>query len=91
MIHSLSPEMDSSGAGQTLGSTRGGGQDDGSYTLTPSNNSMLENRFFDFSAFIFFGAGSGVREGFHGMRSRIWSQMDTTRAPDLDSEIKIYK
>ena len=25
------------------------------------------------------------------MRSRIWSRMDTTRAPDLDSEIKIYR
>ncbi len=36
-------------------------------------------------------AGFGVWEGFHGMRSKIWSQMDTTRAPDLDSEIKIYR
>ncbi len=32
--------MGSSGAGQTVGSTRAGGQDDGSYTLTPSK----ENR-----------------------------------------------
>ena len=33
-----SPEIGSPGAGQTLGSTRAGSQDDGSYTLTPSND-----------------------------------------------------
>ena len=36
-----SPEMGSSGAGQTLGSTRAGGQDDGSYTQTPSNHTAM--------------------------------------------------
>ena len=55
-----SPQLDSSGSGQTLGSTRADGQNDGSYTLTPSNEIGQDADFFVFFCFLIFVVSSQV-------------------------------